>query len=56
MTDYFRLEKELVVFLEKQDPMELDEIFNATAKMLREYQHLTNEPIKYMEDKNNENR
>ena len=56
MTDYLRLEKELVVFLGQQDPTELDEIFNLTAKMIREKQHLTNKPIEYTEDKNNETR
>ena len=56
MTDYLRLEKELVVFLEQQEPSQLDAIFNVTAKMIREKQHLTNKPIEYTEDKNNETR
>ena len=57
MTDYHALEEELTKFLEKHDDVELlESIFNVTAKMIREKQHLTNKPIEYTEDKNNENR
>ncbi len=56
MTDYHVLEEELTKFLEKHDVELLESIFNVTAKLIREKQHLTNKPIEYIEDKNNENR